>query len=56
MNWNQDNTITREMGKECYEVQSLTELFSHLEVVEGYSALSLGLIIDLIRRDAERVK
>jgi hypothetical protein len=55
MNWNTDNTITKEMGQECYQVQSLTELFSHLEVVEGYTALSLGLIIDLVRRDAKAV-
>lgn len=53
MNWNQDNTITKEMGSECYTAESIAELFGDL-VRDGYSGLSLGLVIDLIRRDAER--
>ena len=55
MNWNQDNTITKAMGGECYTTASLTDLFTELQR-EEYYGLSLGLIIDLIRRDAERVK
>jgi hypothetical protein len=52
MNWNQDNTITREMSRECYSTASLIHLFTNL-LAEEYSGLSLGLIIDLIRRDAD---
>lgn len=48
MNWNNDNTITKEMGKELYNTEDLVSLFSELED-DGYSGLSLGLIIDLIR-------
>jgi hypothetical protein len=55
MNWNQDNTITKEMGGECYTTASLIHLFTDL-LAEEYSGLSLGLIIDLIRRDAERAE
>lgn len=55
MNWKTDNTITPEMGGECYDAQSLINLFTALER-EGYSALSLGLIIDLVRRDAKAVR
>ena len=50
MNWNTDNTITTAMGRERYNTQSLIDLFTALER-DGYSGLSLGLIIDLIRRD-----
>jgi hypothetical protein len=55
MNWNQDNTITREMGGECYDTPSLIDLFITLDA-RGYTHLSLGLIIDLVRRDGERVE
>ena len=55
MNWNQDNKITKEMGAECYNTASLVHLFFDLES-EGYSGLSLGLIIDLIRRDGMRAE
>jgi hypothetical protein len=54
MNWNTDNTITTAMGRERYETQSLIDLFTDLER-DGYSGLSLGLVIDLIRRDAKAV-
>jgi hypothetical protein len=55
MDWKNDNTITREMGAECYNTASLVHLFFDLES-EGYSGLSLGLIIDLIRRDGMRAE
>ena len=48
MNWNQDNTITEAMGKELYNTEELIRLFEELDR-DGYSGLSLGLIIDLIR-------
>jgi hypothetical protein len=54
MNWNTDNTITTAMGGERYNTQSLIDLFTALER-DGYSGLSLGLVIDLIRRDAKAV-
>lgn len=53
MNWNYANTITTEMASECYTTESLVDLFMRLER-EGYSALGLGLIIDLVRGQAER--
>lgn len=48
MNWNQDNTITETMGKERYNTEELIRLFEELDR-DGYTGLSLGLIIDLIR-------
>lgn len=53
MNWNYPNTITTEMAGECYTTDSLTDLFLRLER-EEYTALGLGLIIDLVRQQAER--
>lgn len=53
MNWNQDNTITKEMGQETYTTQGLKYLFAGFET-QGYSAMSLGLIIDLVRRYGEK--
>lgn len=54
MNWNKDNTITKANAQECYTIESLQALFLGLHQ-DGYSALGLGLIIDLVRRDANRV-
>lgn len=48
MNWNKDNVITEAMGKELYNTEELIRLFEELDR-DGYSCLSLGLIIDLIR-------
>ena len=48
MNWNRDNVITEAMGKEMYNTEELIRLFIELDR-DGYSGLSLGLIIDLIR-------
>lgn len=48
MNWNEDNLITKEMGRELYNTEELIRLFEELDR-DGYSGLSLGLIIDLIR-------
>jgi hypothetical protein len=48
MNWNKDNVITEAMGKELYNTEELIRLFEELDR-DGYSGLSLGLIIDLIR-------
>lgn len=52
MNWNQGNTITKEMGQEMYPTKELIKLFRELKK-DGYSGLSLGLIIDLIRFQIE---
>lgn len=52
MDWNQGNTITKEMGQEMYETKELIKLFRELKK-DGYSGLSLGLIIDLIRFQIE---
>jgi hypothetical protein len=54
MNWKQDNTITQAMGSECYDTADLENLFSELGQ-DGYTALSLGLIIDVIRARLEEV-
>lgn len=53
MNWNESNTITPEVAGECYETRSLIKLFTDLEA-DGYTGLGLGLIIDLVRRDARQ--
>ena len=53
MNWNYPNTITPEMAGEFYTTKSLKKLFKQLEK-EGYTALGLGLIIDLVRQQTER--
>lgn len=49
MNWKQDNLITSEVAGELYSTAALIKLFRELKK-EGYSGLSLGLIIDLIRQ------
>lgn len=49
MNWNTGNIITREMGRELYTTKELEKLFKRL-ARDGYTALSLGLIIDLVRQ------
>ena len=48
MNWKTDNVITQEMGQEMYSTQDLEICFRELKR-DGYSAVSLGLIIDLVR-------
>lgn len=48
MNWMQDNTITQEMSKEMYNTLDLVHLFTELQD-DGYTGLSLGLVIDLVR-------
>lgn len=45
--WKFDVTITKEEGQQCYETQDLINRFQELED-QGYSGLSLGLIIDII--------
>jgi hypothetical protein len=45
-----DDAITQRI----YDTQSLIALFRELEE-QGYSALGMGLIIDLIERDAKEV-
>jgi hypothetical protein len=50
MNWNTENIITPAMGGERYNTKMLIELFTYLQK-QGYSGLSLGLIIDLIRQE-----
>jgi hypothetical protein len=52
MNWKNDVCINPATSGELYQTRSLVELFTNLDN-DGYSGLSLGLIIDLIRRDAE---
>ena len=52
MNWKNDVCINPATSGELYKTSSLVELFTNLDN-DGYSGLSLGLIIDLIRRDAE---
>lgn len=54
LNWNLDVVIPREMSQELYDTQSLIELFTQLQR-DGYSGLGLGLIVDLIRRDASKI-
>lgn len=54
MNWKQDNLMTKEMGQECYETLDLVQLFTELQD-DGYTGLSLGLIIDLVRDRLEVV-
>jgi hypothetical protein len=48
MNWNTDNTITKEMGRETFATVDIIKLFQQLQR-DGYSGLSLGLVIDLVR-------
>ena len=46
-NWNYDVTIDTITGQKCYETRRLVNLFRQLES-DGYSGLSMGLIVDLI--------
>jgi hypothetical protein len=46
-NWNDDVTLSKATGQQCYLTKDLIKLFRQLEK-DGYSGLSLGLIIDLI--------
>lgn len=51
MNWNESHTLTPEMAGECYTTEGLIKLFCELQA-DGYEALSLGLVIDLVRTKA----
>ena len=46
-NWNNDVTIDKATGQKCYETKDLIKKFRELEK-DGYSGLSLGLIIDIV--------
>jgi hypothetical protein len=52
-NWNYDVTLDKATGQQCYYTKDLIKLFKELER-DGYSGLSLGLIIDLIDRDVKQ--
>lgn len=54
-NWNYDVTLTRAEGKQCYETKDLIKKFQELKK-DGYTGLSLGLIIDLIDDQVPQVK
>ena len=54
-NWNNDVTLTKEEGQQCYETQDLIARFLELEK-QGYSGLSLGLIIDIIDHQVPQVE
>jgi hypothetical protein len=49
------DNLPLEIAQVCYTTESLVKLFRSLNR-EGYEALSLGLIIDLIGRDANAVR
>lgn len=51
-NWNDDVTLSKATGQQCYLTKDLIKLFRQLEK-DGYSGLSLGLIIDLIDNNVE---
>jgi hypothetical protein len=46
-NWNHDVTISKTTGQKCYETKDLIKKFRELEK-DGYSGLSLGLVIDIV--------
>ena len=46
-NWNNDVTIDKVTGQKCYETKDLIKKFRQLEK-DGYSGLSLGLVIDIV--------
>ena len=46
-NWNEEVTLSYETGHKCYDTKDLAMLFVDL-LDQGYTALSLGLIIDLV--------
>ena len=50
--WNRPQVIPVEMNREIYETANLVNRFEELSR-DGYTALSLGLIIDLIRQEKE---
>lgn len=54
-NWNYDVTLTKAEGQQCYETEELVKKFVQLER-EGYSGLSLGLIIDIIDRQVPQME
>ena len=45
------NHLPTELGQQMFKTKKLIKLFKQLKK-DGYSGLSLGLIIDLIERDA----
>ena len=51
-NWKSDVVISHEDGHLTMTTKDLIELFRNLKK-DGYGALSLGLIIDLIIREAK---
>ena len=51
-NWNEAQTISVDQGKKCYLTRDLVFMFTDL-LDQGYSALSLGLIVDLIDQKLE---
>jgi hypothetical protein len=55
-NWNEPNqrNYTIEELQTCYDTADLVGLFDEA-LIDGYTALSLGLIIDLIKERAEEV-
>lgn len=46
-NWNYDVTLTKAEGRQMYKTKDLIKKFQELKK-DGYTGVSLGLIIDLI--------
>ena len=54
-NWNQDQVLTVAQGQEVYKTRDVIVLLTNL-LEDGYTALSMGLIVDLIAGELEEVE
>jgi hypothetical protein len=54
-NWNNDVTLTKAEGQQCYETKDLIDKFVEL-LNDGYSGLGLGSIIDIIDNQVPEVR
>lgn len=53
--WNLDQLLTVAQGKEVYKTRDVIVLLTNL-LEDGYTALGMGLIIDLIAGELEEVE
>ena len=53
--WNLDQLLTVAQGKEVYKTRDVIVLLTNL-LEDGYTALSMGLIVDLIAGELEEVE
>lgn len=52
-NWNHTQKLTPTRAQKCYDTKALATMFSQLSK-DGYSAVSLGLIVDLVEQLKEK--